>query len=116
MDTLQEQLKALSIVDRMNTSHKQCTAQQKFHMIQRKVTEVTQRLQPMQDKACLLFTEVESQGVELDQVILTEEQCLEGTVNDAAIQEFTEQEAIAKQQVEATWVKLDAFKAELVRP
>jgi hypothetical protein len=31
-------------------------------MIQIKVMEVTQRLQPVQEKACQLFTEVESQG------------------------------------------------------
>jgi hypothetical protein len=70
----------------------------------------------MQDKACLLFTEVESQGAELDQVILTAEQCLEGPVNDAVIQEFTEQEATTKQQVEAARAKLEAFEAELLRP
>jgi hypothetical protein len=29
-------------------------------MIQNKVMEVTQQIQPVQDKACLLFTEVES--------------------------------------------------------
>jgi hypothetical protein len=85
-------------------------------MIQRKVMEVTQWLQPVQDKACQLFTEVESRGAELEQVVTTAEQCLEGPVNDAVIQEFTEQEAIAKQQVEATRAKLEAFEVELVRP
>jgi hypothetical protein len=40
--------------------------------------EVTQRLQPMQDKAYQLFTEVESQGVEIEQVVNATEQCLEG--------------------------------------
>ena len=54
-------------------------------MIQRKVMEVTQRLQPMQDKACQLFTEVESQGEELEHVVTAAEQCLEGPVNDAVI-------------------------------
>jgi hypothetical protein len=49
----------------------------------------------VQEKACQLFTEVESQGVELEQVVSAAEQCLEGPVNDALIQEFTEQEAIA---------------------
>jgi hypothetical protein len=58
-------------------------------MIQSKVMEITQRLQPMQDKVCLLFTEVESQGAELEQIVITAEQCLEGPVNDAVIQEFT---------------------------
>jgi hypothetical protein len=85
-------------------------------MIQRKVMEVTQRLQPVQDKACQLFTEVESQGAELEQVVITAEQCLEGPVNDTVIQEFTEQEAIAQQQVEAARAKLEAFEAELIRP
>jgi hypothetical protein len=70
----------------------------------------------MQDKACLLFIEVENQGVELDQIILTIEQCLEGSVNDAVIQDVTEQEATKKQQVEAARAKLEAFEAKLIRP
>jgi hypothetical protein len=116
VDTLQAQLKALSAVERMKRSHEQCTTQQQIHMLQRKVMEVTQRLQPVQDKACLLFTEVESQGEELEQVVLTTEQHLEGPVNDAVIQEFTEQEATTKQQVKAARAKLEAFEAELLRP
>jgi hypothetical protein len=115
-DTLQAQLKALSVVERMKRSQEQCTAQQQIHTIQRKVMEVTQRLQPVQDKACQLFTEVESRGAELEQVVTTAEQCLEGPVNDAVIQEFTEQEVVAQQQVEAARAKLEAFEAELVRP
>jgi uncharacterized phage infection (PIP) family protein YhgE len=59
-DTLQAQLKALSVVDRMKRSHEQRTTQQQIHTIQRKVMEVNQWLQPVQDKACQLFTEVES--------------------------------------------------------
>jgi hypothetical protein len=55
--------------------------------------EITQWLQPVQDKAYQLFTEVESRGAELEQVVTTAEQRLEGPVNDAVIQEFTEQEA-----------------------
>jgi hypothetical protein len=70
----------------------------------------------VQDKACQLFTEVESQGAELEQVVSTTEQCLEGPVNDTLIQEFVEQEAIAQQQVEAARAKLEAFEAELIRP
>jgi cation transport ATPase len=46
----------------------------------------------VQEKACQLFTEVENQGVELEQVVSTAEQHLEGPVSDALIQEFTEQE------------------------
>jgi hypothetical protein len=52
--------------------------------------EVTEKLQPIQDKAYQLFTEVEGQGAELEQVVTTAEQCLEGPINDAVIQEFTE--------------------------
>jgi FtsZ-binding cell division protein ZapB len=65
-DTLQAQLKALSVVDRMKRSQEQCTSQQKIHTIQRKVMEVTQWIQPVQDKACQLFTEVESRGAEIE--------------------------------------------------
>jgi hypothetical protein len=57
--------------------------------------EVSQRLQLVQEKACQLVTEVESQGVELEQVVSATEQRLEGPVNDALIQEFTEQEEVA---------------------
>jgi hypothetical protein len=102
-------LKALSTIDRMKRSHEKATAQQQIHTIQIKVMEITQRIQPVQDKACLLFTKVESQGVELEQVVITVEQCLEEPLNDAVIQEFTKQEAIAKKQVKA-------FEAELGRP
>jgi chaperonin GroEL (HSP60 family) len=42
VDTVQVQLKALSVVDKMKRSHKQCTTQKKIHMLQRKVMEVTQ--------------------------------------------------------------------------
>jgi len=80
----------------MKSSHEKCRAQQKIHRLQRKMMEVTQQLQTMKDKACLLLTEVESQGEELEHVIFTIEQCLEGPVNDPVIQEFTEQETIAK--------------------
>jgi hypothetical protein len=92
-DTLQAQLKALSVVERMKRSHDQCTTQHQIHMLQRKVMEVTQWLQPMQDKACFFFTEVENQGAELEQVVTAAEQCLEGLVNETVIQEFIEQEA-----------------------
>jgi len=58
--------------------------------------EVTQKLQPVQEKAYQLFIEVEGQGAELEQVVTTVEQCLEGPINDAVIQEFVEQEVIAQ--------------------
>jgi uncharacterized protein YggU (UPF0235/DUF167 family) len=62
--------------------------------------EVTQRLQPVQDKAYQLFTEIERRGADLEQVVTAAEQRLEGPVNEAVIQEFAEQEAMAQQQVE----------------
>jgi hypothetical protein len=77
--------------------------------------EVTQQLKLVQDKACQLFTEVESQGSELEQFVIATEHHLEGPVNDAVIQEFTKKEVIAQQQVEEARAKLEAFEAELVR-
>jgi hypothetical protein len=77
--------------------------------------EVTQRLQPVQDKACMVFEEIEGQGSQLDQVVATVEQHLEGPVTEKVLQELTEQEAQAKQQVEAARAKLKAFKAVLPR-
>jgi hypothetical protein len=52
--------------------------------------EVTQRLQPIQDKSYQLFTKVEGRGAELEQVVTVVEQRLEGLMNDALIQEFVE--------------------------
>jgi hypothetical protein len=62
--------------------------------------EVTQRLQPIHDEAFQLFAEIEGRGTKLDQVIIADEQRLEGPVNEAVIQEFVEQEFMAQQQVE----------------
>ena len=70
----------------------------------------------MQDKACLLFSEIESQGAELEQVVLLTEQRLEGPVNDAVILKFTEKEATTKKQVEVARAKIEVFEAELIRP
>jgi hypothetical protein len=36
-------------------------------------------------------------------------------VNEAVLQEFVEQEALAQQQVEAARAKLEAFEAELTK-
>jgi hypothetical protein len=47
--------------------------------------EVSQRLQPLQEKACELFTELESQGAELKQDVITAEHRLEGPLNDIII-------------------------------
>jgi hypothetical protein len=57
--------------------------------------EVTQRLQPVQDKACQLFEKIEGRGAKLEQVVVVVEQCLEGPANETIIQEFIEQEALA---------------------
>jgi hypothetical protein len=70
---LQAQLKALSLVERMKRFPEQRTTQQQAHKLQSKVMEVCQRLQLVQEKACQLFTEVENQGVELEQVVSTAE-------------------------------------------
>jgi hypothetical protein len=56
--------------------------------------EVSQQLQPIQEKACQLFTELEIQGAKLEQVFITAEQRLEGPLNDTVIQEFTKQEVV----------------------
>jgi hypothetical protein len=50
--------------------------------------EVTQRLQPVQDEACTLFEEIEGRGAELEQVVTTVEQRLEGPMTDKVIQSF----------------------------
>jgi hypothetical protein len=63
-----------------------------------------------------LFTEVESQAAELEQVVITAEQRMEGPVNDIVIQEFTEKEVVALQQVEVARAKLKTFEVELIRP
>jgi hypothetical protein len=70
----------------------------------------------VQEKACQLFTEVEIQGAELEHVVIRVEQRLEGPVNDALIQEFTEKKVVALQQVEAARAKIKAFEAEFLRP
>jgi hypothetical protein len=48
--------------------------------------EVTQRLQPVQDAACILFEKIEGQGAHLDQVVTSVEQSLEGPVTEKVIQ------------------------------
>jgi hypothetical protein len=78
--------------------------------------EVTHKLQLVQDEAFTLFEEIEGRGAKLEQVVTTIEQCLEGPVTKKILQEFTEKEALAKQQVEASQAKLEAFEAELPRP
>jgi dGTP triphosphohydrolase len=115
-EKLQVQLKALSPIEKMKWSFEQHIAQQQIYIIQSKVMEVTQQLQPLQDKACQLFIEIENQGTDLEQVVNSAQQCLEGLVNATLIQEFVEQEAVAMQEVEVARAKLEAFEAELIRP
>jgi hypothetical protein len=75
--------------------------------------EVTQSLQLMQEEACVVFEEIEGQSSQLDQVVATREKHLEGLVTEHIIQELTEQEDQAKQQVELARAKLEAFEVVL---
>jgi hypothetical protein len=50
----------------------------------------------VQDEACTLFEEIEGRGAELEQVVTTVEQRLEGPVTEKVIQDFTKQDALAK--------------------
>ena len=75
--------------------------------------EVSQQLQPIQEKACQLFIELEIQGAELEQVFITAEQCLEGTLNYTVIQEFTKQEVVTLQQVEVARAKLEEYRGRI---
>jgi hypothetical protein len=77
--------------------------------------EVTQQLQPVQDATCILFEEIEGQGAELEPLVTTVEQHLEGPVTEKVIQEVTEQEGLENKQVKAAQAKLEAFEAELPR-
>jgi hypothetical protein len=77
--------------------------------------EVTQRLHLVYEEACTLFKEIDGQGVQLEQVVTTVEQHLEGPITETFIQDFFEQEAPVKQQVEAYRANLKAFKAEFPR-
>jgi hypothetical protein len=113
---MQAQMKLLTMVERMKRSQEQHAVQQQITSLQGKVMEVTQKLQPVQDESCKVFKDIDGQGSQLDQVVATVEQCLEGPVTEKTIQELAEQEAQAKQQVEAARVNLEAFEATLSRP
>jgi hypothetical protein len=52
--------------------------------------KVTQKLQPVEDEACKVFEEIEGHGSQLDQVVATVEQCLEGPVIAQTIQDLAE--------------------------
>jgi hypothetical protein len=58
----------------------------------------------------MLFEEIEGQGLQLDQLVATVEQCLEGPIAEQVIQEFVEQEALAKEQFEVARANLEAFE------
>jgi hypothetical protein len=47
--------------------------------------EVTQRLQPVQEETCAVFEEIEGKGSQLDQVVVTVEQRIEGHVTEKII-------------------------------
>jgi chromosome segregation ATPase len=115
VSTVKAQLKLLTAVEKMKRSQEQHVVQQHVTAIQSRVMEVTQRLQLVQDEACTLFEEIEGQGSHLEQVVATVEQCLEGPITEKVIQEFTEQEALVKQQVEAARAKIEAFKVVFPR-
>jgi hypothetical protein len=63
----------------------------------------------------MIFEEVEGQGSQLDQLVVTMEKCLEGPVTEKVIQEFAEQEALAKKKFDVARANLKAFEASLPR-
>ena len=95
-------MKLLTALERMKRSQRECTVPQQIIALQGKVMEVTQKLQPVQDEACKVFEEINSQGSQLYQVVATVEQCLEGPVTEKTVQEIVEKEAQTRQQVQAT--------------
>jgi hypothetical protein len=113
---MQAQMNLFIVVEIMKRSQEHRMVQQHITTIQGRVMEFTHKLQPMQDEACKVFEEIEGQGSQLDQVVATTEQCLEGSVIEKMIQELTEQEAQAKQKVEVDRVKIKAFEVALPRP
>jgi hypothetical protein len=65
-DVLQAQLKSVTQFEIMKRFAEQRTTQQQVHMLQTKVMDVSQRMQPLQEKAYQLFVELEIQGDELE--------------------------------------------------
>jgi hypothetical protein len=47
--------------------------------------EVTQKIQLVQDEAYKVFKEIDGQGLQLDQVVASVEQCLEGPITEQMI-------------------------------
>jgi peptidoglycan hydrolase CwlO-like protein len=66
-------MKLLTAVERMKRSHDKSTVQKQITTLQGKVMEVTQKLQPVQDEACKVFKEIDSQCSQLDQVVVVVE-------------------------------------------
>lgn len=79
------QMKLLTIVEIMKISQEQRTIQKHITALQGRVMEVMQKLQPMQDEACIVFEEIDGQGSQLDQVVASAEQLLEGHVIEKTI-------------------------------
>jgi hypothetical protein len=94
--SVQEQMKLLTAKERMKRSQEQCTIQQQITVIQGRVMEIVQKLQPVQDEAYKVFEEIEGQVSQLDQVVVTTEQHLEGPIIAQMIQDLTKKEAQAK--------------------
>jgi hypothetical protein len=53
-------------------------------------------MQYMQDESCKVFEDIDGHGSQLDQVVATIEQHLEGPITKNMIQELAKQEAQAK--------------------
>jgi hypothetical protein len=58
----------------------------------------------------MIFEEVEGQGSQLDQLVVTMEQCLEGPVTEKVIQEFSEKEDLGKKQIKELELRSIPFK------
>jgi hypothetical protein len=69
----------------------------------------------VQDEACTLFEEIEGQGSQLEQVVTTLKQRLEGSITKKLIQDFIKKEYLVKKKFKATLAKLKALEAVLPR-
>jgi hypothetical protein len=108
-------MKFLTAVERMKKSQEKRVIQHQITALQGKVMEVTHNLQPVNDEACKVFEEIDGKGLQLDQVLATIEQRMEGHVIEKMIQEIVEQEARVKHQVEESCIKIEAFEVALTR-
>jgi hypothetical protein len=78
-------MKLLTAVERMKRSQEEHAVQQQITALQGRVMEVAQKLQPMKEVACHMFEEIDGQGSQLDQVVASVEQRLEGHVTEQTI-------------------------------